>query len=80
MAKKKEGGGPSPSSSGKKPSDAAYKAEMRWISNKKKRAIRHEKRMETQAARCLERYALGKPLHSKLKRKLDFNALSATAP
>lgn len=69
MAKKKEGGGPSPSSSGKKPSDAAYKVEMRWIVNKKKRAARHDKRMHEQISRVTARYEAGKPLSSKTFRQ-----------
>lgn len=72
---KKEAGSGQPSTAkGKKPSDLNYKLTMRWESNKKKRAIRHAKRMEAQKARITERFALGKPLHSKVERKLRFNA------
>lgn len=61
----------------KKPTNIAYKAQDRLSKNKKLRAKRHEKRMEAQTEKCLERYNLGKPISSKLKRKLDFNAAMA---
>lgn len=53
----------------RKPTNIAYKQQDRYSRNKKRRALRHSKRMDAQICRVMTRHWNGKTLSTKTRNK-----------